>query len=125
MMKLDDDPEPLDGKYLGSLTADFVLVADQLKEACYQVAARKISQHPIVVMCLEPQSLGATILKRGAMEGQLWFYALTIAEELVQRGLIADIEAFASTYKDYNEFCCLLVVDTKFTNFVYIPYPED
>ena len=27
--------------------------------------------------------------------------------------------------KDPDEFCCLFVVDQQFTNFVFIPFPED
>ena len=31
----------------------------------------------------------------------------------------------AFTYKDADEFCCLFVLDKEFTNFVFVPYPED
>jgi hypothetical protein len=43
----------------------------------------------------------------------------------VQRELIKEGEDFKQAYKDPDEFCCLFVVDTAFTNFVFIPYPED
>ena len=32
---------------------------------------------------------------------------------------------FQVAYKDPDEFCCLFVVDEAFTNFVFVPYPED
>ena len=35
------------------------------------------------------------------------------------------VEDFQQTYKDADEYCCLFVLDEEFTNFVYVPYPED
>jgi hypothetical protein len=43
----------------------------------------------------------------------------------VQRGLVEDQEAFKAAYKDPDEYCCLFVIDYDFTNFVFLPYPED
>ena len=37
----------------------------------------------------------------------------------------SEIEEFKRNYKDPDEFCCLFVIDNDFTNFVFIPYPED
>jgi hypothetical protein len=48
-------------------------------------------------------------------------------DEFVQRGFIdADKQdQFKEAYKEPDEFCCLFVIDKEFTNFVFIPYPED
>ena len=54
-----------------------------------------------------------------------WNYYLTYLDEFVQRQLIEDEQEFKKAYKDPDEFCCLFVVDQDFTNFVFIPYPED
>jgi hypothetical protein len=45
----------------------------------------------------------------------------------VQRGIVDTDkqEDFKNAYKDADEFCCLFVIDKEFTNFVFIPYPED
>ena len=45
-MTNDNDPT-LNGKYLGSITQDFVIVSDTLKEAAYQVRKQGFSEYPI------------------------------------------------------------------------------
>lgn len=55
-MRDDNDPE-LNGKYLGTITKDFVKVADTLKEASYQVRSRKFSDFPIFPVCKSDQPI--------------------------------------------------------------------
>ena len=45
---MQNDPE-LNGKYLGTITKDFAIVADTLKEASYQIRKRDISKFPIFI----------------------------------------------------------------------------
>nr|MBI1230633.1 hypothetical protein [Cytophagales bacterium] len=54
-------------------------------------------------------------------------YCINYLDEFVQRKLIEEeaVERFQQTYKDPDEFCCLFVVDETFTNFLFIPYPND
>jgi hypothetical protein len=120
-----NDPE-LSGKYLGTITRDFVRVADTIKEASYQIRKRGFSDFPIFPICKEEQPIGQLLLDKNIAELE-WNYFASFLDEFVQRDLIAadKQEAFTATYKDPDEFCCLFVVDKTFTNFVYIPYPED
>jgi hypothetical protein len=48
-------------------------------------------------------------------------------EEFVQRKLIAEenVELFVQYFKDTEEYACLFVVDGQFTNFVFIPFPDE
>lgn len=120
-----NDPE-LSGKYLGTISADFVKVADTLKEASYQIRKREISQHPVFPVCKTDQPIGQVIIGRLQAETE-WNYYASFLDEFVQRGII-DAEKqddFKNAYKDPDEFCCLFVIDKEFTNFVFIPYPED
>ncbi|MBX2965673.1 MAG: hypothetical protein KF845_05965 [Cyclobacteriaceae bacterium] len=120
-----NDPE-LSGKYLGTISQDFVKVADSIKEASYQVRKRGFSEYPVFPVCKEQQPVGQLLIDKqlAALE---WNYYISYMDEFVQRGLIdADKqEAFTEAYKDPDEFCCLFVIDKEFTNFVFIPYPED
>lgn len=52
-----NDPE-LNGKYLGTISGDFVKVADTLKEASYQIRVRGFSDYPIFPVCKEEQPIG-------------------------------------------------------------------
>ena len=120
-----NDPE-LNGKFLGTITADFVKICDQLKEAAYEMKSRSISGYPVFVLCREEQPIGVLLHSR---EGQNldWNYYFSMGEEFVQRGLLSEagFENFCATYKDPEEFCCLFVVSPDFTNFIFLPYPED
>ncbi len=119
-----NDPE-LNGKYLGTISADFVKVADVLKEASYQLRTAGFA-YPIFSISKEPLPIGQLLIGKNEL-GMAWNYYASFLDEFVQRELVAKDkeENFTSTYKDPDEFCCLFVVDLDFTSFVFIPYPED
>jgi hypothetical protein len=118
-----NDPE-LNGKYLGTISRDFVKVADTIKEASYQVRKRGFSDFPIFPICQEQQPIGQLLINHSILHTE-WDYYITYLDEFVQRGLVENPDEFKAAYKDPDEFCCLFVVDKEFTNFVFIPYPED
>lgn len=120
-----NDPE-LNGKYLGTISSDFIKISDVLKEAAYQIKSRGFSDYPIFPISKEMQPIGKIFL--GKVEKNLeWNYFITYVDEFVQRKLISEesLEEFKKSYKDPDEFCCLFVMDGAFTSFVYIPYPEE
>ncbi len=116
----------LNGKYLGSISSDFVKIADILKDTAYQIKVRKLSEYPIFVICKEIQSIGQLLISKKE-HATTWHYYASFLSEFVQRELVSieKIELFKQNYKNIDEFCCLFVVDKEFTNFVFIPYPED
>jgi hypothetical protein len=119
-----NDPE-LNGKYLGTISQDFVKVADTLKEASYQI--RKAGfDYPIFSTSKETLPIGKLLIRKGEMD-LAWNYYASFLDEFVQRQLVAreKMNDFTGTYKDPDEYCCLFVVDKAFTSFVFIPYPED
>ena len=122
---MNNDPE-LSGKYLGTITKDFVKVSNTLKEASYQLRKRQISDYPIFPVCKIDQPIGQLLMSKMQAKGD-WNVYFSMLEEFQQRKLIDDDkeEGFKQTFKDPEEFCCLFVVDAHFTNFVYIPYPDD
>jgi hypothetical protein len=119
-----NDPE-LNGKYLGTISQDFVKVSDTLKEASYQI--RKAGfDFPIFPISKGELPIGQLLIPREPMQ-LVWNYHASFLNEFVQRELVgADKEEeFKKNYKDPDEFCCLFVVDEAFASFVYIPFPED
>ncbi|MCU0445883.1 MAG: hypothetical protein MUE85_13310 [Microscillaceae bacterium] len=122
-----NDPE-LDGKYLGTITQDFVKIAKVLQEAAYQIRVRNISDYPIFAISKDPIQIGQLLIEQGK-GGLTWNYYISYLEDFKNRQLIeTDKEDFfKENYKNPDEFCCLFVVDVDkgFTNFVYIPFPED
>ncbi|WP_187264798.1 hypothetical protein [Pontibacter beigongshangensis] len=122
---MENDPE-LNGKYLGTITQNFVLVAETLREASYQVRKRQISKYPIFVFSRTPVPVGSLFLAKEELALE-WDISASYLEDFVQRKLVAEdkVEEFEAAYKDPDEFCCLFVLDEDFTNFVFIPFPED
>ncbi len=124
-MDYSNDPE-LNGKYLGTVSQDFVKISDQIKEASYQIRKRGFSDHPVFIISKSEIPLGQLLFKKDEVDTQ-WNYYVTYVDEFVQRKIIEGdkLDLFKETYKDPDEYCCLFVVDDNFTNFIYIPYPED
>jgi hypothetical protein len=122
---MQNDPE-LSGKYLGTITSDFVKVSETLKEASYQVRKRGISQYPIFPIAKVDTAIGSLLIGKNEADTS-WNYNISLLEEFTQRQLVEEdkVEEFIAAYKDPEEFCCLFVIDMEFTNFVFIPYPED
>ncbi len=119
-----NDPE-LSGKYLGTISQDFVKVADSLKEASYQIKKSGFD-FPIFPISKGELPIGQLLIDKYQADGE-WNYYASFLDEFVQRELVAKEKEddFKSTYKDPDEFCCLFVVDKDFTRFVFIPFPED
>jgi hypothetical protein len=120
-----NSPE-LSGKYLGTITKDFVKVCDTLMEASSQIRKRDISKYPIFVFAKQEVPLGGLLVNADELNLD-WHVFASYLELFVQQGIIAEegMEAFEATYKDADEYCCLFVLDQEFTNFVFVPYPED
>lgn len=121
---MNNDPE-LSGKYLGTISQDFVKVSDTLKEASYQIRKAGFA-YPIFAISRERIPIGQLLI--GQHELSLdWNYYASFLDEFLQRELVdkKKEQDFVQAYKDPDEFCCLFVVDQDFTRFVFIPYPED
>ncbi|WP_181304136.1 hypothetical protein [Rufibacter sp. XAAS-G3-1] len=122
---MQNDPE-LNGKYLGTITKDFVQVSDTLKEASYLIRKRDISKYPIFVFSKEVTQIGGLLI--AAEERDLdWNINASYLEDFVGRNLVQEDKAedFHQAYRDADEYCCLFVIDRDFMNFVFVPYPED
>jgi len=124
-MDISNDPE-LSGKYLGTVSQDFVKISDNIKEASYQIRKRGFSDFPIFIICKVEIPLGQLLYKKEEV-GTEWNYYVTYLDEFVQREIVEKDkeEEFKKNYKNPEEFCCLFVIDGEFTKFVFIPYPED
>ena len=122
---MNNDPQ-LNGKYLGTITSDFSKVSDNLKEASYQIRSRGFSKFPIFPISRTEIPIGQPLIKSQEMDNE-WHYNASVLDEFLQRNLVEkDREkAFEEAYKDPDDFCCLFVVDQDFTNFIFVPYPED
>ncbi|GAB2532583.1 hypothetical protein [Spirosoma aerophilum] len=111
---------------MGMISSDFVKVADQLKEASYQIRKRGFSDFPIFVASRREVPLGQLLIAASELENQ-WNYRASFVDEFIQRELIGpeSLDLWKENYKAADEYCCLFVVHGDFAGFVYIPFPED
>lgn len=124
---MDDANSPeVNKRLLGLVSQDFVRVADQLKEASYQIRKRGFSDHPIFVAVERDMDLGALLFAKTELENE-WNYRASMLEEFVQRNLVGleSVDLFKENYRNPDDFCCLFVVKDDFAGFVFIPFPED
>jgi len=122
-MDTSNDPG-LNGKYLGTVSQDFVKIADNIKEASYQIRKRGFSDFPIFIISQGDIPLGQLLYKKEEL-GTEWNYYVTYLDEFIQRKIIEKEEEFKTNYKNPDEFCCLFVIDGDFRKFIFIPFPED
>jgi hypothetical protein len=78
----------LDSKYLGTLSSDFVKVADRLKEASYLIRKQGGYDSPIFLISKVPIAVGALLIEKGEADNH-WHYYAAYLEGLIQCGLIA------------------------------------
>ncbi len=127
-MEIEDyNDAELDTKYLGKLTTNFVKIADNLKEAGYQIKKRGFSSYPIFPICKSKQPIGQVLFAKNDMPELEWDYYASFLEEFEQRNILdkEGSKRFKAAYKNPDEFCCLFVIDETFTRFVFVPYPEE
>ena len=123
---MENDPE-LNGKYLGTITRDFVKVSDTLKEASYQIRKRGFSEHPVFPISKQELPIGSLLIDKYETNELEWNFYASFLDEFVQRRIVAEenVDAFKEAYRDPDEYCCLFVLDGAFASFVFIPFPED
>ncbi|WP_266364948.1 hypothetical protein [Tellurirhabdus rosea] len=124
---LDDANSPdVNRKLMSQVSGDFVKVAEQLREASYQIRKRGFSDHPVFVVARKPVEIGQLLIGQKELTNE-WDYKATFIDEFVQRGLVGpeSVDLFKENYKNPDEYCCLFVIEGDFAGFVYIPFPED
>lgn len=124
---MDDANSPdLNQKLMGYISQDFVKVADQLKEASYQIRKRGFSEYPIFAVTNNELDLGVLLIDATELTNR-YIYKASYMQEFVDRKLIGpeSVLLFTENYKNPEEFCCLFALIGEFSGFVYVPYPED
>ncbi len=72
---------------MGTISSDFVKVADQLKEASYQIRTRGFSDFPVFVASRRDIPVGQLLIGATELENQ-WHYKASFLDEFIQRALI-------------------------------------
>jgi hypothetical protein len=122
---MQNDPE-LNGKFLGTITEDFVKVADFIKESSYQIRKRGFSEYPIFTLSFDDFGVGLPLVRPNERDNK-WSYNAALPEHMFQTEILIEdrFEEFKEIYKDPEEYCCLFVALPEFSNFVFLPYPEE
>lgn len=112
---------------LGEVSEDFIKVADNLREAAYQIKKRGFSDYPIFVATERVVPVGQILYNANEINANTLIYKASMLEEFIQRNLVGEesIQLFKENFKNIDEYCCLFVMKGEFAGFIYVPYPED
>jgi hypothetical protein len=124
---MDDANSPeLNRKLMGYISEDFIKVADQLKEASYQIRKRGFSDYPVFAVTNNELPIGALLIDAQELSNN-YVYRASFMQEFVDRKLIGEesVPLFTENFKNPDEYCCLFALIGEFSGFVFVPYPED
>ena len=122
---MDNKNDELDYKEIGKITSDFIKVSDQLKITNQKIIENKFSKYPIIILSKENIDFGTLLVDFNEIMDNKWKYFASYLEILLEKKIISNIQAFKENYKNYEEFCCLLVAENNNSKIIFIPYPED
>ena len=120
-----DNKEELDYNEIGNITSDFIKVSDQLKNTCEKIIEKGFSKYPVIILSKNNIDLGTLLVDQNEILDNKWKYLASYLEILIQKKIISNTKVFKERYKDYKEFCCLLVAESNNSKIIFIPYPED
>ena len=120
-----EENKDLDIQEMGIISSDFIKVADKLKTAIKKITENKFSDYPLIIMSKSDIKLGSLFIDIKEFYENEWKYYASYLEILLSNNIIHNEKIFKKKYKDYNEYCCLLVVMDNKSKIIFIPYPED
>lgn len=108
---------------LVSLEKDLKFFNESIREVGIEIMLEGLSKYPVFIAHQHDLKLGEVILDRHDLNTEWSIHASTF-EEFVERGVIKEIlkDRFFSSYKNPNDFMCVLVVVPEGANFIYYPY---
>lgn len=110
-------------QYLKVLNTDLKFYKDSIKEVSAEIRKEGFSQFPIFVASVFHNELGELILD-GQEMGRTYSIMATTLEDLTKKEIIPEDKAefFKESYKNPDEFACILMLTTKTQQFVFYPY---
>ena len=116
----------LSPKLMGKISQDFVKVSDGIKEASYLIRKNGYTEYPIFIVSDVQIHYGSLLIAQGQCDNEK-NYTASYLEIFEKSDLLSPegAEVFKENFKNPDEFCCLFYISQEFTNFVFLPYPED
>lgn len=110
-------------KLLKVLKDDLKFYAEMIKEVSTEMIKGKFTQFPVFVAHQHEVKLGEPILLKEDYARDFSVNASTL-EELTEKKLILPekVNEFKTSYKNPNEFMCVLLITVAGAHFIYIPY---
>ena len=110
-------------QYLKVLNTDLKFYKDSIKEVSTEIGKEGFSKYPIFVASVFHNELGELILD-GQEMGRTYSIMATTLEDLTKKEIIPEDKAafFKESYKNPDEFACVLMLTTKTQQFVFYPF---
>ena len=112
-------------QYLKVLNQDLKFYKDNIKEVAQDIIKDEFSKFPVFVASVFHNELGELILD-GQEMGRTFSIMASTLEQMTEKNIIpADkVPFFKESYKNPEEFACILILTTKTQQFVFYPYNE-
>ena len=113
-------------QYLKVLNTDLKFYKDSIKEVSAEVRKEGFSEYPIFIASVFHNELGELILD-GQEMGRTYSIMASTLEQMTEKEIIPEDKAsfFKESYKNPDEFACILLLTTKTQQFVFYPYAQE
>ncbi len=113
-------------EFLGTITSDFIKVADQIKNASYEIRKNGFNYPIFVISKTSIENIAPVFIERNSSDNK-WSYHVSYLEIMIKNKIFDSEKTnqFKETYKNPDEFCCLFIIDPEFCGVLYVPYPND
>ncbi len=117
-----------DPSTLLSVKTEIQKYAHIFQTANYEMKVRGISQYPIFILSKEKVNRFSYLIENKNDERQQWHIYISYLEELINRKILESKKALGLKERfrkiDADEDICILILDQKFINIVFLPCPQ-
>lgn len=118
----------MNNETLKILQHDFVICRNYLRKVSESMIAEKISNFPVFAAIPDETDIdvGIPVLRKEELGTHFTFNASHL-EDLANKEIISEDKRpiFIENYKDPAAFCCILMIDTEGSGFIFIPYDQE
>lgn len=111
---------------LQSLQNDLQFYSDYLRGIAREILDSELSKYPIFVAYQSNEvKIGKQVLAHQSLQ-RTWSINASVLEELIQKKIVTSdrIQSFRKTFKDPENFICVLTILGNEASFVFYPYPK-
>lgn len=106
------------------LKVDLKIYAEMIQEVSTDMRNEHFTEYPVFIATEHEVKLGELILDKEDHAATFSIYASTMEELLERKILLPERQPdFVKTYKNPEQFMCVMLLTASVASFVFLPYP--